>query len=224
MRKPGAVMLSSWLPARYPKILETCAIAHPLLNLVEKTIKPPKLALADLSARSAPHPDKRKWRRPPLAATPEEIRVREQARALDKQAAPEPVLLLVDKMQIVTAVTSCSTQRTLRSRYQSSNRHAAMTPPWPRGAFRMALCSEASRRWRRYLSTSMPAARAASAHSSLPKMPQSPHACCSAPSSCHCGCASAHLHGECQPSPPPTPPTLPARERQWLGLLGADWD
>ena len=29
---------------------------------------------------------------------------------------------------------------------------------------------------------------------------------------------------ECQPSPPPTPPTLPARGRQWLGLLGADWE
>ena len=27
-------------------------------------------ALADLSARSVPHSDKRKWRRPPLAATP----------------------------------------------------------------------------------------------------------------------------------------------------------
>ena len=25
---------------------------------------------------------------------------------------------------------------------------------------------------------------------------------------------------QCQPSPPPTPPTLPARGRQWLGLLG----
>ena len=153
-------MLSSWLPARYPKILETCAIAHPLLNLVEKTIKPPKLALADLSARSAPHPDKRKWRRPPLAATPEEIRVREQARALDKQAAPEPVLLLVDKMQIVTAVILFNSKNAPLTIpiLQSPCTHAAMTPPWPRGAFRMALCLEASRRWRRYLSTSMPAA------------------------------------------------------------------
>ena len=35
---------------------------------------------------------------------------------------------------------------------------------------------------------------------------------------------SARLHRECQPSPPPTPPTLPARGRQWLRLLGADWE